>query len=384
MRPLAIRTPEILSEIRLPQSALEARFEIRSLLQQEISKGTFHPRCDSWLAGFDPAFSRQLGEYGFIGMTWPKKYGGHARSAIDRYVVTEEILAHGAPVAAHWIADRQTGPLLLKYGTEEQRARYLPGIARGEIYFSLGLSEPDSGSDLASLRTKATKAPNGWRVSGSKIWTSHAHRSPFMMTLVRTSAERTKHEGLSQLIVSLESPGVTVRPIRLISGEEHFNEVFLDDVFVPEECLVGREGDGWNQVIHELALERSGPERFLSTFPLLERHVQALKPDAPEHARVSVGRLIASLATLRAMSLGTATIIDRGEDPNLSSAIVKDLGTAFEKDVIDTSRGLAEPLEGDDIVRELYIEAQLAAPGFTLRGGTSEILRVVIAKELGL
>lgn len=381
---MTIRVPPTFPEIELPDSAREARAEIRAFLDEEESGGTFSPKCDSWLAGFDPAFSRRLGESGFIGMTWPMQYGGRGRSALDRFVVTEELLARGAPVAAHWIADRQTGPLLLKYGTEEQQQKYLPGIARGEIYFSLGMSEPDSGSDLASLRTKATEVENGWRLSGSKIWTSHAHRTPFMMALVRTGPGG-KHENLSQFIVDLDSARITVRPIRLISGEQHFNEVLLDDVFVPNEALIGREGDGWKQVTTELAFERSGPERFLSTYPLLERLARTVKADAAVDARASLGQIFARLTSLRHMSLGTATIMEQGETPNLSSAIVKDLGTLFEKDVIETARTVAVPVDSeDDVFRELYREARLAAPGFTLRGGTNEILRIVIAKEIGL
>jgi acyl-CoA dehydrogenase len=223
-------------------------------------------------------------------MTLPRQYRGTDAGALHRFVVTEELLAAGAPVAAHWIADRQSGPALLRFGTEQQRAEILPGIARGELYFAIGMSEPDSGSDLASVRTRASRVDGGWLVNGTKLWTSGAHHAHFMITLVRTAppaqapAEADRHAGLSQLIVDLAAPGVQVRPIRLLTGEHHFNEVVLADVFVPDSRLLGRAGDGWHQVTSELAFERSGPERILSTFPLLAAAV-----DQPARSRSLTG-----------------------------------------------------------------------------------------------
>jgi alkylation response protein AidB-like acyl-CoA dehydrogenase len=151
-------------------------------------------------------------------------------------VVTEELLAGGAPVAAHWIADRQSVPSLLKYGTTEQKQRYLPGITRGEIFFGIGMSEPDAGSDLASVRSTATRTDAGRLLNGSKGWTSGAHRAHAFIALVRTSPvdPANRHAGLSQFLIHLSSPGVHVRPIISMSGSHHFNEVFLTDVFVPE------------------------------------------------------------------------------------------------------------------------------------------------------
>lgn len=232
--------------IKLPEAAEKVRKEVRTFIKEELQKGTFEPHCDSWLGGFSPEFSRKLGERGWLGMTWPREYGGHGRSALERFIVTEELLAAGAPVAAHWIADRQTGPLLLRFGTESQRKRFLPKISAGEWYFAIGLSEPNTGSDLVSVRTSAKKVENGWIINGSKIWTSGAHRAHYMIALCRTSpVTDERHEGMSQLIIDLASPGVTVRPIRLITGEHHFNEVILEEVFVPDEMVIGDIGNGW-------------------------------------------------------------------------------------------------------------------------------------------
>jgi alkylation response protein AidB-like acyl-CoA dehydrogenase len=316
-------------------------------------------------------------------MTLPRRYGGSDRSAVERFVVVEELLAAGAPVAAHWITDRQTAPLVLRYGTEEQKELILPAIARGELYFAIGMSEPNSGSDLASIRTVATPTEGGWRVSGRKVWTSHAQRCHYLLALVRTSpVTDDRHHGLSQVIVDLKAPGVTVRPIRLITGEEHFCEVLLEDVAVPSSMLVGEEGQGWSQVTRELAFERSGPERFLSTFPLLVELARALGEIPGEHAAEALGRLLARIIALRSLSLSVAASIDRGEAPVTEGALVKELGTRFEREVAETARLLVESEDRPQALAQRLAEAVLHGPGFTLRGGTNEILRGVVARGL--
>ena len=358
----------------LPAGASALRLEVREFLRDELAASAFVPRCDAWLSGADPAFSRRLGVRGWLGMTWPRRYGGGERSPLERHVVIEELLAAGAPVAAHWIADRQTGPLLLRYGSEEQRQRFLPGIARGEVYFAIGMSEPDSGSDLASVTTSARKVEGGWRLTGTKVWTSGAHLADAMITLVRTEPRvDDRHLGLSQVIVDLKGEGVEVRPIRLMTGEHHFNEVALADCFVPDSMVVGALGEGWKQVTSELAYERSGPERFLSTFPLLAALAKSGSADA--------GRLIASLWALRRLSLAVAAALERGEEPTTEAALVKDLGTLFEREVTEASRKVHGGEPGHPLF-EHYRRALLEGPGFTLRGGTSEVLRTLVARTL--
>jgi hypothetical protein len=374
--------------IELPESTEDLREEVRSFINEEIRQGTFIPHCDSWLGGFSPEFSRKIGERGWLGMTWPEEYGGHGRSALERFVVTEELLAAGAPVAAHWIGDRQTGPLLLRYGTELQRQKFLPKLAAGEIYFAIGLSEPDTGSDLASVRTTAKKVPNGWSVTGSKVWTSGAHRSHYMVTLLRTSPDTgERHQGLSQLVINLSDPGVTIRPIRLITGEHHFNEVILEDVFVPDEMVLGEIGNGWKQSMAELAYERSGPERFLSTFPLFVELVRVLGKEASERAKVEISELFAQVSTLRRMSLGVAGLLEKGVTPDIAASLVKDLGTQFESKIAETARLLVSSTPSVSSLSRfevLLAQALLHSPGFTLRGGTTEILRGIIARGLGV
>lgn len=374
----------------LPSASEELRREVRAFLRDQIAAGKVRLRCDNWLSGFDAAFSRALGERGWLGMTWPRKYGGHERSTLDRFVVTEELLAAGAPVAGHWVSDRQTGPSLLRFGSEQQRQRFLPPMARGECYFAIGMSEPGSGSDLASVRTRAERIDGGWQVTGSKVWCSNAHHAHYFFLLCRT-AERSedRHAGLSQLIVDLRQPGVTIRPIPLLTGEHHFNEVVLDKVEVPDDMVLGKIGDGWHQVTSELAFERSGVERFLSTFPLFTEVVQALRErgEADGRARIVVGELVSQIMALRAMSLGVAAALDRGEAPDVAAALVKDLGTRFESELTEQLRRLlpvTPDLYSEETLRRYFAEAILHAPGFTLRGGTNEILRGVVARGLGL
>lgn len=372
----------------LPPEAEALRAEVREFLAAELKNFPAEKRAATW-TGRDPEFTRKLGARGWIGMTWPKKYGGHERSALERYVVLEEMLAAGAPVGAHWIADRQSGPLLLRFGTEAQRMRYLPRICRGELTFCIGMSEPDSGSDLASIRTRAVKTGGGYIVNGSKLWTTGAHTSDCMIALFRTAADAAnKHAGLSQFLVEMNSPGISVRTIRDLSGGEHFCEVVFQDAFVSDDALIGAEGEGWAQVMAELAYERSGPERYLSCYPLLVEMIRAFPPQSDGHAAQVVGRQIAQLATLRKMSIGIAGMLQAGENPNLEAAVLKDLGNVFEQGLPGAAQSIidAEPRAGENASDYQRVLAYLVqhAPSFSLRGGTREILRGIIARGLGL
>jgi alkylation response protein AidB-like acyl-CoA dehydrogenase len=292
----------------------------------------------------------------------------------------EELLAAGAPVAAHWIADRQTVPLLLRRGTEEQRQRFLPAIAAGECFFAIGMSEPDTGSDLASIRTTAVLADGHFVLNGRKIWTSNAQRSHFMVTLCRTSPVGSdRHAGMSQLIVDLSAPGVEIRPVTLLNGRDDFAEVLLDDVRVPETMLIGELGHGWNQVLSELVFERSGPERLLSTFLLLSELAHLL--GETQGPTASLGRAVAKVAALRQLSLEVAGALNRGEEPAIQAALVKDAGTRHEQHITEVARLAGVHSETFD---RYLAQAVLGGPGFTLRGGTNEILRSLVARGLGL
>jgi alkylation response protein AidB-like acyl-CoA dehydrogenase len=360
---------------------------VREFLAEELAGYPSRRRAYTW-TGWDAGFTRKVAARGWIGMTWPRRWGGHERSALERYVVLEEMLAAGAPVAAHWIGDRQSGPLLLRYGTDAQREAILPRICRGEAFFCIGMSEPDSGSDLASIRTRADRTDGGWRLSGTKLWTTGAHHCDYMITLVRTSQETARHAGLSQLLVPLATPGITIRPIRDLAGNEHFCEVTFEDAVVPPEALVGEAGNGWAQVMAELAYERSGPERYLSCHPLLTELVLAAREEPGSRSRITIGRQVAHLATLRAMSIAVASLLDAKENPALEAAVLKDLGAVFEQDLPGIAQSLVGREPRTDATGDAFAQAlgELVqnAPSFSLRGGTREILRGIIARGLGL
>jgi acyl-CoA dehydrogenase len=371
MPPVTAETPEL--------GAL--RRQVRAFVGDEIAHGRWAPGIDSWMTGWDPSFSKRLAGRGWLGMTIPADYGGHGRGFLERFAVTEELLAAGAPVGFHWIADRQVAPNLLRFGTGEQKQEYLPRIAAGECSFAIGMSEPDSGSDLASVRARAERVDGGWRVTGTKVWTSGAHEAEAFIALVRTAPAdpQRRHDGLSQLIVDLRAPGVRISPIISMTGRHHFNEVHLDGVFVPDQRLLGEAGSGWHQVTSELAYERSGPERWLSTFLL----VRAWASGAADAGDVSLGATVARLRALHQMSLAVAGALQAGTDADVPAAMVKILGTRFEGDIAERAH-LATGVSDQSAYSEAVDLALLQRPGFTLRGGTNEILRGVIARGLGM
>jgi alkylation response protein AidB-like acyl-CoA dehydrogenase len=371
---------------RIPPEAEQLRPEIRAFLRDALIDLPPLRRADSWM-GFDAEFSRRLGERGWIGMTLPQRYGGREASAFARYVVSEELLASGAPVSAHWIADRQSAPMLLRYGTEAQRERFLPGICRGESYFCIGMSEPGSGSDLASITTRARRTATGWVLNGRKVWTTNAHRSHFMITLARTQDKTTeRHRGMSQFIVDLKRPGISVRPIRDLTGDEHFNEVLFENVELGDQDLVGAEGEGWSQVTAELAYERSGPERILSCMALINTLVERVGTSPDAQQACELGRVTARLFALRNMSIAVTAQLQAGENPAVAAACVKDLGVTLEQEIPEIAQAIdaTEPSStGSDHAKVLAHLTQLA-PSFSLRGGTREILRGIIARSLEL
>lgn len=359
------------------------RREVRAFIAAEAPPPTDH----AYLGGEDAGFSRKLGAHGWIGMCWPTRYGGGARTMLERYVVAEEMLVARAPLVHHWIADRQAGPLLLKFGTEAQREAILPRIVAGECRFCIGMSEPGSGSDLASVKTSAEPATGGFVLRGSKLWTSGADQSDYMVVLCRTSREEARHAGLSQLLIDLKNPGIEIRPIENMLGERDFCEVFFDDVFVPDDALIGTLGDGWTQVNSELAYERAGPERYLSSFALVPALIDTIGRHPSDAAMSAIGRLTAQLAIARRLSCAVATMQQAGDMAPVQAALVKDIGTSLEQEVVEVVRALSaeapDYLCGSGLSRALG-EVLLRAPSYTIRGGTREVLRGIIAKGIGL
>ena len=373
----------------LPPELDDLRARVRAFLEQELATYSAVKRSHSWEA-YDAEFSAKLGAQGWLGMTLPTEYGGHGRSALERYVVVEECLVAGAPTAFHWVADRQSGPLLVRYATEEQKHHILPQITAGKACFAIGMSEPNSGSDLASLRTRAERTSNGWLVNGTKIWTSNAHRANYMIALFRTDPDPDKkHAALSQFLIDLKAvKGITPRTIQNLAGGRNFNEVAFVDVELPEDALIGTEGEGWRQVTEELAYERSGPERYLSCFFLLRKLIDVVKDTASPATLARIGAQVAWATTLRNMSLNIAARLNAGEAPVLAASIVKDLGCQFEQCLPGIAQELCElepTLEGFGLEYQQVLGSMVqTAPSFSLRGGTPEIMRGIIAKGMGV
>ena len=368
-------------------AVIALRAEFRAFLDQQLKDRTPRQRSDNWY-GYDRGFSRAMGQAGYLGMTWPKQYGGRERSAFERAVIVEECLAAGAPVGAHWIADRQSGPSILKFGTEAQKQAFLPRIASGELSFGIGMSEPDSGSDLAATRTKAVKDGAVYRVTGTKVWTSFAHEADYVILFCRTSGTPAdRHLGTSQLLIDLKNtPGLTIKPIIDLAGQHHFNEMHFEDAVVPADMLLGEEGQGWDQVMSELAFERSGPERCLSSIELMVQLIEVLKGRDSDAAQITVGRVTARLAVLRRLSRSVAGMLQEHQNANLQAAIVKDVGALFEQALPDIARELIDA-EPDPRAAGAYasVLANIVhnSPSWSLRGGTREILRGIIARGLG-
>jgi alkylation response protein AidB-like acyl-CoA dehydrogenase len=373
----------------LPGSLTPFRREVRAFLTEKCKEYSAVHQSNTWDA-YDKEFSLALGAQGWLGMTLPTEYGGHGRTPLERYVVVEELLAAGAPSAHHWVADRQSGPLIARYGTEEQKQTIIPKIVSGDACFAIGMSEPNAGSDLAALKTKAERTSDGWLVNGQKIWTSNAHRADYIIALFRTDTQSdSRHMGLSQFLIDMnQAKGITCRPIKDLTGRSHFNEVFFEDAWLPPDALVGVEGGGWKQVTEELAFERSGPERYLSCFILLRKLVDVLKSTDNPALLGKLGSQIALATSIRHMSLSVAGMLNDGLDPSLQASVVKDVGCSFEQGLPGLAQELVdmEPTLSDSGIDYQQVLGNLIqlAPSFSLRGGTPEIMRGIIARGLGL
>ncbi|MDB5619674.1 acyl-CoA dehydrogenase family protein [Tardiphaga sp.] len=376
--------------IRLPPECEVLRQEVRAFLAEEIAAGTFDPHKPLREDADAPEFSRRVGARGWLGMTWPKQYGGHERTFLERYVVTEEMRVANAPVRRFFVADRQSGPVLLKYAPEHIKMDILPRICRGEVCFAIGMSEPNSGSDLFAAKTKATKTDGGWLINGSKVWTTSAHMADYMIAIFRTSpsTKENRRHGLTQFLVDMKKPGITVNPIGQITGQREFNEVVFTDHFLPDDHMLGELDSAWKQATSELAFERSGPERFLETYYVLTELVRTVGKSPDTRSAEGIGRLVAQLHTMRRMSVSVAGMLQAGREPVVEASIVKDIGTIWEQQLPHRVRELAAFVEADDsnhtTLDEMLAFATRTAPKLTIQGGTTEVLRGIIARGLGL
>ena len=376
--------------VRLPDEVQALRREVRSFIQEQVEKGVFDPSQVEHDYDTITAFAKAVSAKGWIGMAWPKQYGGQERSFLERYVVSEEMLAAKAPTRKYFVADRQSGPTLIRYASETIKSTVLPRIIAGEAMFCIGMSEPNSGSDLFAAQAKATRVEGGWKLNGTKIWTTGARHADYMIGLFRTSAptKENRRHGLTSFLVDMHADGVTVNPIDQINGVAEFNECVFEDVFLPDDNVIGEIDGAWKQATSELAFERSGPERFLETYGAMRAFLRAVEGTDDPRVQEGLGRLIAQMHTMRRMSVSVAGMLQAGQEPVTEASIVKDLGTVWDQALPRELRKLISLMDYDDYDVAAYRERMnfftRMAPKLTIQGGTTEILRGIVARGLGL
>jgi alkylation response protein AidB-like acyl-CoA dehydrogenase len=380
-------------DFRLSEEQEKFRREIRDFLEEELRQGLWEPSCDAWIMGHDPEFTKRVAKKGWIGLTWPKEYGGQGGSYVDRLILTEEMLRYGAPAACHWFADRQIGGAIVHYGTDEQKKELLPLILRGEAYVGLGMSEPDAGSDLASLKTRAVEDGDCYVIDGQKTWTSGGSHMNWIYLVARTDPDAPKHRGISEFFFETSLPGITVAPIVDITGGVHFNEVFFENVRIPKKYLIGEKNRGFYQILNQLDYERSGMERLMANYPLFEALIQYTKETKRNGKPLSQDPVIPSkLAQLKIeLEIGrlhmyrVAMVMDEGRAPNWESAMSKAYGTAFEQHLASTAieilglYGQLSPQSKWAPMHGMAYHSYLSSKGYSLQAGTSEILKNILA-----
>ena len=332
---------------------------------------------DSWINGFSKEFAQVMAGEGWIGMGWPKEHGGQERPPIERVIVAEEMISAGAPIAAMWFADRQMGPSFISYGTPDQQAEYLPQMLSGESTWCIGMSEPDAGSDLASLKTQAVRNGDHWVVNGQKIWTSFGDVADYIYLICRTTNEGPPHKGISEIVVPMDSAGIEVRPITDMTTNRHFCEVYFTDVEVPIENLVGVEGDAFKQTMRQLEHERGGIDRLVSNRALFDIAVERADRADPlvrkEIADLEIGYRLGRLLVYREVL--------RQAPPGFSAA-TKCFCTEHEWRV---AQFVSRVLGPEATLFSEITHGLLYAPGYTIMGGTSNIMRNILGERvLGL
>jgi alkylation response protein AidB-like acyl-CoA dehydrogenase len=334
------------------------------------------------------AWQAMLHRAGWIGLAWPVEYGGRGGAAVDQVVFNQEIARAKAPSPPGIIGLQTLGPTLLQHGSEAQRRRFLPTILDATEVWCQGFSEPEAGSDLASLRTSAVRAGAHLVVTGQKVWTSYAQFSDWCALLVRTGGEGSRHRGLSYLLVDMTTPGITVRPIRQINGDSEFNEVFFDEVRVPMENVVGEIDGGWRVAMATLSHERATYvlSRSVELRIALDDLATQLGPDLSEPDLLRLGEAEALLTVLEAQSFSTMTRLASGE-PGSESAVDKLLTSEIEQSVFAAGVDLLGPGAAGVAPRagidaERWTRGYLTSRSATIHGGTAEILRNTIAQRL--
>jgi alkylation response protein AidB-like acyl-CoA dehydrogenase len=346
------------------------------------------PVGDEARFAFEREWQRKMHAAGWAGISWPKEYGGRGATLIEQALFSEEIARAKAPRPANILGLVMGGPVVIAHGTEEQKERFLEPILSAEEIWCQGFSEPESGSDLASLKTRATRENGGWRVSGQKVWTTFAHEAKWCMLLARSDSDVPKHKGLTYLICDMEQDGVEVRPLRQITGEAEFNEIFFEGAYVPDDNVVGGEGNGWNVAITTLMHERAGIgaasavalRRDLDQLiDLLRQNGVADDPVIRQRiAELKIGSEALRLGALRALTDTMKTGVP-GPEGSIAKWEWADLNQALTE--LATEALGPEALARDSEWAYRFLRARANS----IEGGTTEVLKNIVAERvLGL
>jgi alkylation response protein AidB-like acyl-CoA dehydrogenase len=368
-------------------------------LPQGWGEAVFEPEDEDERAMFRLEWERKLHSGGWSGINWPKEYGGRGATLIERAIFAEEMARARAPEGLNIIGHNLAGTTILRHGTEEQKKRFLPKIISSEEVWCQGFSEPNAGSDLASVRTRAERRGDKFIVNGQKIWTSFAQYSQWCFALVRTDPDAPKHKGLSFLLIDMSSPGISIRPLRQISGESEFNETFFDDVEVPVENIVGDINDGWRIAMTTLAYER-GPEDALGRQIRFKQELDKLIETAgtqrrgTAHAiddpivRQKLGRAIAEVEIMRLNAVRTFSKYLNGEERGPDASVIKLYWSHAAQNMYESAMdilGPTAPLTAPDPLSAAGGRFQLSylqSKAFTIYSGSSEIQRNIIGERM--
>jgi len=393
-------------DIRLPDDVVAFRDEVRAFLDERLPahiREAVRKQSSVWLEpDLALEWQRILRERGWAAYNWPAEFGGTGWDALKRFVFEKECALAGAPELVA-MGLRYVGPVVMEFGTPEQQAAFLPKILTGEHYWAQGFSEPSAGSDLAGVKCKAERRGDHYLVNGTKIWTTHAHFANWLFALVRTSQEDRPHKGISFLLIDMHSPGISVDPIPTIGADHDVNQVFLSDVEVPAENLVGEEGRGWEYAMFLLEFERGGASfasRLWRELAELEAQVQAERPEL-RHDRLFVhrrARLEIRLIALEMLELRIFSSARAGHGAGREVAVLKLVATELQQDLAKLAVDVAgedalpyerrRPLTGPNAppahageLNQHLMSRHLNARAATIYGGSSEIQREIIAKQ---
>jgi alkylation response protein AidB-like acyl-CoA dehydrogenase len=342
----------------------------------------------------------QLYRAGWCGFSWPREYGGAGGTLVEQAIYNEEMARAQAPELINKVGVNNVGPTLMNYGTEEQKRRFLSKILSAEDIWCQLFSEPGAGSDLAGLRTKAEKDGDGYRLTGQKVWTSYAEFSRWAICLARTDPTVPKHKGITYFIVDMQAPGITIRPLKQMTGGAEFNETFLDAVFVPRDCVIGRENEGWQIAMSTLAHERGTGYLFKEQVKqkiAVDRLVHVLRQrqaeGRPVHQalRAEVMRAFIHVEILRCLNLDTMTRLLRGQEPGGESSLKKEFWTRLTQHLHETALVVQGPfsqlMQGDPraVDQGRFQQSFLYSRSQSISGGTSEVqLNIIATRLLGL